>query len=177
MTPANFASILRIFLTPIAMVFIFLPYDYSPYIVSLTIILAIISDVLDGYLSRKQNTTSTFGVFLDLTTDKIFAIAILIALTTIGRVSIWITGIFVFREFFVMGIRAYAASTGAVISAQAWGKLKTATLLPALIGVALNIPLFDWVLILSTLFALISCADYTNSLINHLKSKPKTNPT
>ena len=88
-------------------------------------ILASVTDFFDGYLSRRFKVVSPLGVFLDLTADKVFVSAILIALIQIGLVPAWIVVIIVTREFLVTGMRSMAAAKGKVIPAGMWGKQKT----------------------------------------------------
>ena len=87
--------------------------------------LASITDFFDGYLARRLHVVSSFGVFLDLTADKVFVSAILIALVQIGLVPAWIVFVIVTREFLVTGLRSIAAAKGKVIPAGMWGKQKT----------------------------------------------------
>jgi len=87
--------------------------------------LASITDYFDGYLARRLKVVSSLGVFLDLTADKVFVVAILVALVQIGLVPAWIVSIIVTREFLVTGLRSIAAAKGTVIPAGKWGKQKT----------------------------------------------------
>ena len=88
-------------------------------------VLASITDFLDGYIARRFHIVSTFGIFLDLTADKIFVSAILLAFVQLGLVPAWLVVIIIAREFLVTGLRSMAAAKGTVIPAGAWGKQKT----------------------------------------------------
>src|SRR5437764_12834783 len=152
-------------------------------------LLASITDLLDGYIARRFHIVSTFGVFLDLTADKIFVSAILLAFVQLGLVPAWLVVIIIAREFLVTGLRSMAAAKGTVISAGAWGKQKTFITLVAMGGMLLakglgahQLSLFppmlvfnsstlnvaeimllvaDALLLLATLWTVISGADYT----------------
>src|SRR5207245_5832741 len=87
--------------------------------------LASITDLFDGILARKCQVVSPLGIFLDLTADKVFVSAILIAFVQLGLVPAWIVVIIVAREFLVTGLRSMAAAKGTVIPAGIWGKQKT----------------------------------------------------
>src|SRR6266568_5085073 len=76
--------------------------------------LASITDFFDGYLARRYHVVSQLGVFLDLTADKVFVSAILIAFVQLGLVPAWIVVIIVAREFVVSGMRLMAAAKGTV---------------------------------------------------------------
>ena len=96
-----------------------------------------ITDTLDGQLARKYHLVSRLGVFLDLTADKIFVSAVLIALVQVQLVPAWIAIVIVTREFLVSGLRSLAAAQGVVIPAGRWGKQKTLLTLLALGGILL----------------------------------------
>ncbi|MEO7000809.1 MAG: CDP-diacylglycerol--glycerol-3-phosphate 3-phosphatidyltransferase [Ktedonobacterales bacterium] len=102
---------------------------------------ASVSDTLDGRIARRYHIVSRLGVFLDLTADKVFVAAILVALTAVGVVPAWITIIIIAREFLVSGLRSLAAAQGVVIAAGRWGKQKTLLTLLALGGVLLALGL------------------------------------
>ena len=94
--------------------------------------LASVTDYFDGYLARRLKVVSSLGVFLDLTADKVFVAAILIALVQLGLIPAWAVIIIVTREFLVTGLRSMAAAKGKVIPAGTWGKQKTFITLVAL---------------------------------------------
>lgn len=96
-----------------------------------------VTDTIDGRLARRYHLVSRLGVFLDLTADKVFVSAALIALVQIGLVPAWIAIVVVTREFLVSGLRALAAADGIVIPAGRWGKQKTTLTLLAIGGILL----------------------------------------
>ena len=104
---------------------------------TLVFLLASITDFFDGYLARRHKVVSQIGIFLDLTADKVFVTAILVALVQIGLVPGWIVFIIITREFLVMGLRSMAAAKGKVIPAGIWGKQKTFITLVAMGGILL----------------------------------------
>ena len=168
-------------------------------------LLASITDLADGYIARRFHIVSTFGVFLDLTADKIFVSAILLAFVQLNLVPAWLVVIIIAREFIVTGLRSMAAAKGTVIPAGAWGKQKTFITLVAIGGILLakglgagsgahqlslfplmlvfnsstitvsNILLLiaDFLLLLATLWTVISGADYTIRALPLLQDTPK----
>ena len=96
-----------------------------------------VTDTLDGRLARKLRLVSNMGVFLDLTADKVFVAAGLIALVQVSLVPAWIAIVIVTREFLVSGLRALSAAQGVVIPAGRWGKQKTFLTLLGLGGILL----------------------------------------
>ena len=100
------------------------------YIIRLTAyILAILAgatDLLDGYLARKWNQVTDFGALMDPLADKIFITATMLMAVEYQLMHAWIVVLVISREFMVTGLRTMAAKRGIVISADRWGKLKTA---------------------------------------------------
>ena len=100
-----------------------------------------VTDSLDGRIARRYHIVSRLGVFLDLTADKVFVSAALVALVQVGAVPAWIAIVIITREFLVAGLRSLAAADGVVIPAGRWGKQKTTFTLMAIGGILLALGL------------------------------------
>ena len=159
---------------------------------SLTFVLFVIAgitDFLDGYLARKWNQVSNFGILMDAVTDKVLLLGIMIALVDLERIPLLKEPIPVFlvllimgREFLITGIRLVAASKGVVVSADKGGKQKTVTQILAVgslmlaavvardidpfvaVDLTLLVQIFDYaglvLLVVATVFTLSSGARY-----------------
>ncbi len=88
-------------------------------------IIASLTDLLDGYLARKQNNTTDLGKILDPIADKILIIGVFAAFVEIGLISAWMVVAILFREFIVTSLRLYSLRKGVVLEAQRFGKHKT----------------------------------------------------
>jgi len=121
----NLLSLSRMLTTVPIFVLILLDAPWAFLTATALFILASVTDFFDGYLARRFKLVSPLGVFLDLTADKVFISAILIALVQVSLVPAWIVVIIVAREFLVTGLRSMAAAKGKVIPAGMWGKQKT----------------------------------------------------
>ena len=103
-------------------------------VMNIIFIIASITDKLDGSIARKHNLVTDFGKFLDPIADKILVLSALIMLVEFGKIPAWIPIIVLSREFLVSGYRLIAAqSSGKVIAANIWGKVKTVTQMIAII--------------------------------------------
>jgi CDP-diacylglycerol--glycerol-3-phosphate 3-phosphatidyltransferase len=93
-------------------------------------IVAALSDLLDGWLARRDNGrgVTRIGKLLDPLADKLLVSTALIMLLAIGRIPLWGAGmvvVIVGRELAVTGLRGIASSQGHVVAAAWPGKLKT----------------------------------------------------
>lgn len=89
-------------------------------------LLAALTDLLDGYLARKWNQITDFGSLMDPLADKIFVAACMLLAVEYRLMPSWIAIAVLSREFMVTGLRSLAAQKGIIISADKFGKLKTA---------------------------------------------------
>ena len=110
-TPSNLLSLLR---APLALLFF---YD-NILLRALAIILAMVTDYLDGYLARRLKMTSQLGAFLDPLMDKIFVITAAAIIIQEGRMQIWEALSLISRDFAVLIFGFYLAVQGK------WGKFK-----------------------------------------------------
>lgn len=128
----NILSISRLIATLAVFILVLLDQQWAFLAATVLFFLASVTDYLDGYLARRFKVVSSLGVFLDLTADKVFVSAVMIALISVNLVPAWIVFIVVTRELTVSGLRSIAAAKGKVIPAGIWGKQKTFITLVAL---------------------------------------------
>ena len=108
-TPANLLGLLRIALTPVVIVLLVLPFPGSGLIAFVVFVVAALTDYLDGRVARARGEVSSFGVFMDLTADKVLVAGVLIAMVQVGLVPAWIVATILIREFVIQGVRQLAA--------------------------------------------------------------------
>ena len=114
-------TILRLFL--ILPILISLANKY--YFLALTLLVtALLTDWIDGELARRTNTVTQLGSFLDHFADKLLTHLVLLFFVVQTGLSAIAFGIFLARDFFVLGIRHLAAHKGVEISSMRLGKIK-----------------------------------------------------
>ncbi|GER87141.1 CDP-diacylglycerol--glycerol-3-phosphate 3-phosphatidyltransferase [Dictyobacter vulcani] len=128
----NILSISRLVATVVVFILVLVNQPWAFLLATIIFFLGSVTDYLDGYLARRFKVVSSLGVFLDLTADKVFVAAVLIALVQLNLVPAWVTFIILTRELMVSGLRSIAAAKGKVIPAGVWGKQKTFITLVAL---------------------------------------------
>lgn len=132
----NILTVIRVIMAPLFLAVILA--DSIPHyalIALLVFIAACITDYLDGNIARKKNMITDFGKFLDPLADKMLTTAAFLAFMDMGLCSIWIIMIVLTREFLVTSVRLAASSSGKVVAASIWGKLKTVIQMVAIIAV------------------------------------------
>lgn len=137
-SPANYLTVSRVFLIPLIMLFLFFDGKVTSFIASLLFSAAAITDWADGYLARKQQTSSSLGKFLDPLADKLLVMATMIMLIPLNRIPAWIVVLILARELAITGLRSIAADEGIVIAASNLGKYKTGFQIAALIGLTMH---------------------------------------
>lgn len=91
---------------------------------TMVVIVAGVTDLLDGYYARKWKIESLLGKFLDPIADKLFLLVSLVMLMKLGRVDAWLVIVLLSREFLITALRAVAAGEGLIIAAGQSGKVK-----------------------------------------------------
>ncbi|MBP0979784.1 MAG: CDP-diacylglycerol--glycerol-3-phosphate 3-phosphatidyltransferase [Oscillospiraceae bacterium] len=122
----NKITLFRIILVPFFIFFAAFDFVKNSGIWGLVVFaIASLSDCLDGYLARKNNTITDFGKLMDPLADKILVVSALIILSTQGFINNILVIIIISRDFIIDSIRLLASNQGKVIAADIWGKLKT----------------------------------------------------
>lgn len=97
-------------------------------------IVAMLTDIADGYLARRWNVESTFGRIMDPFVDKIVVLGALIYLagprfidgtSMVTGIYPWMVVVMLARELLVTAVRGELESTGVRFGAMLPGKLKT----------------------------------------------------
>lgn len=126
MNTPNMLTILRVLMIPFFVVFLLCDItNFDKYIALGIFIAASLTDMLDGYLARKNNQVTNFGKFMDPLADKLLVSAAMICLVELDKLPYWIVIIIISREFVISGFRLIASDNGIVIAASWWGKTKT----------------------------------------------------
>ncbi len=111
------------------------------------ILLAMITDSVDGYVARRFRSASKFGAILDPAMDKFFVYFALAALLQEGKISLLESLAMVSRDFSVVGYGFCMAALkrwgNIEFKALRWGKVATSLQFVVLMGLVLNMS-FPW---------------------------------
>jgi phosphatidylglycerophosphate synthase len=115
---------------------------------TLAILMAMLSDGLDGYLARKLNQRSAFGAFLDPLMDKFFAAFALCIFLEEKRLNLWQAATLLCRDFSVLafGLFLLASKKWKIFRFQSlWmGKLTTFLQFIVLMGIVNHVQFPDF---------------------------------
>ena len=127
MNTPNKLTMLRVVLITFFLAFFMggIPVDGSKWIALAIFVIASLTDMLDGYLARRDHLITNFGKFMDPLADKLLVCSALIAFVDMKVMPTWIVMIIIAREFIISGFRLVASDNGIVIAAGIWGKCKT----------------------------------------------------
>lgn len=106
---------------------------------ALVFAVAILTDLVDGYLARKHNIVTKFGKLADPIADKALTGMAFIGLSILGQLPWWVTIPILIREWGITVMRFFMLRYG-VMAAGRGGKLKTVLQSVALILYLLPLP-------------------------------------
>lgn len=127
MTLPNKLTLARVLMVPVFVLLMSFPTKTTLIAAYLVFLVATVTDYYDGKIARARNLVTNFGKLLDPVADKVLMAAAFIMLMELDEVAVpgWAVVAILSREFLVTGARTLAASEGAVIAANKWGKAKT----------------------------------------------------
>jgi len=130
---------LSFFRAPLAFLFL----QESSTLRVLAIFLAMLTDSIDGYIARKNRSTSRFGAVLDPAMDKFFVYFAFSILYFEGRMAYWEIAAMLSRDFFLCLYILLMVVAGKwkniVLKPVRWGKVSTALQFIVLVGLVVGI--------------------------------------
>jgi len=160
---ANIITFSRLLIVPVLIYTILKEYTV---ISAVLVVLAVLSDWLDGIIARKYNAVTKHGELLDPAVDKIFTISVLVAFVEMKYISTYLVFLIVTREMLVTWMRSVLVNKNIVVPASYLGKVKTTIQLIAILLLSLKfIFLGNLVLWVSIAVAYISAYDYLKIFI------------
>jgi CDP-diacylglycerol---glycerol-3-phosphate 3-phosphatidyltransferase len=121
----NKLTILRVVLAFVFIILLFVNGLAAKIAAFLVFLAASVTDLLDGYIAKRNNQVTDFGRLMDPIADKILILSAFLAFVQMGLVPAWMVIIIIFREVAVTGLRALALTKGKVLSSDSGGKHKT----------------------------------------------------
>jgi len=135
MNLSNKLTIARIILSPVFMILFLIENIYTKPLALIVFFVAVLTDLFDGHLARKNGWITGFGKFMDPLADKILTSTAFICFVSSDYVKAWMVLPIVGREFLITGIRSLAAYKGWVIMPTILAQWKTASQMGVILGI------------------------------------------
>ena len=163
----NILTIFRLILIPIFVIVFFSGTNHSLIYSVLIFFLAGLTDVLDGYIARKYNLITRWGIVLDPLADKLMLLTVLACLAIGGIIPYWVLIIVLAKEVSMItaGILLYKKDT--VVPSNFYGKASTVLFYLAIFIVSVNESIGYYFIYIAVLSAIIAFITY---LMNYLKN-------
>jgi CDP-diacylglycerol--glycerol-3-phosphate 3-phosphatidyltransferase len=162
----NALTVLRIFLVPLLVVVLLTRTESGVFVGAAIFGIAVATDYLDGYLARRRNQITRFGILLDPIADKLLMAAAFLSLVEMKLVPAWMVMIILGRELAVTGLRNVALGRGILIPASNFGKSKMVSQVATVFALLFSRPfpeltvLAKGLLWVTVLLTLVSGVDY-----------------
>ncbi len=181
-TISNGLSMFRVFLVVPMVLCLVSENPSSKYYAVGIIILAILTDVVDGFLARKLNQVTEFGKTIDPIADKIAVIVIAFVLAQQERIPFWYFMSAVTRDILILLGGIYVKRTkGIVLQSIFVGKLTVVIVSMYILLVVLNAPETLWLqnalMMLSAGLLVLSFLFYFVRFMQVLNPKPPISDT
>lgn len=121
----NSITVARICLVPAFVVLAWGDSSTAAYAAFVVFFVASISDLVDGYLARRNSTISKVGEFLDPLADKLLIGAALVVLVATRDFPWWAAVVIAVREVGILALRTRIVSSGGRLPASRGAKAKT----------------------------------------------------
>ncbi|MBQ8814366.1 MAG: CDP-diacylglycerol--glycerol-3-phosphate 3-phosphatidyltransferase [Lachnospiraceae bacterium] len=167
----NKLTILRVLMVPVFIVFMLtdLGGKFNNIIALVLFVTASLTDLLDGYLARKNNLVTNFGKFMDPLADKLLVCSALICFVATEQLPAWMVIVIIAREFIISGFRLIASDEGVVIAASYWGKVKTTVQMVMIIALLIDFPYAMVIAWAAVALTVISLVDYIAKNVDVIK--------
>jgi CDP-diacylglycerol--glycerol-3-phosphate 3-phosphatidyltransferase len=146
----------------------------APVTAIVLICLGWLSDGLDGMAARRLGQISELGKILDPVADKIFALVLLIVLTTARDFPVWLLILFIPRDLAILWGGLYLARRRKTVEQSGlWGKITTNLLMATVVAYLANWTfIMPWLLASVVFSAVISTWQYARIFFKALRTSP-----
>jgi CDP-diacylglycerol--glycerol-3-phosphate 3-phosphatidyltransferase len=152
----NLSNSLSLLRAPLALMFLF----ESPIVRLIAILLAMLTDYIDGYLARKWHATTRFGAVLDPAMDKFFVFFCLGVLLSEQKLLPLQGLMMISRDFALCLFGLYLSLSGLWQSyefrAIRWGKITTALQFVVLIALTWGFQISGYLYVAFVVFAVLA---------------------
>jgi len=124
MNTPNILTLSRLIIVPFVIISLYIQTEETAFIALILLIVAWITDILDGHMSKKIALQTKFGAFFDPFVDKILVSFTFIVLGDLDIVPMWLVILMLLRDYLVQGIRSMVMAEGTILKSELSGKIK-----------------------------------------------------
>lgn len=125
---ANQLTLSRIIAIPVILLLLDISAGWAAWLALVLFVAAGVTDWLDGYIARREQSVSMIGQFLDPIADKLLVASVILFLVHNGQISgstIWPAVVILLREVAVSGLREFLAGVRVSVPVSQLAKWKT----------------------------------------------------
>ncbi|MFD3155392.1 CDP-diacylglycerol--glycerol-3-phosphate 3-phosphatidyltransferase [Haloimpatiens sp. FM7330] len=156
----NVLTLIRFFLIPFFILVFFSTTNNSLLYSILIFLTAGFTDILDGYLARKYNLITKWGIVMDPLADKLMLITVLTCLVIKNYIPLWVLLIIIFKELAMIVGGTLLYNKDMVIPSNTFGKLSTFLFYISIFTLTFNEILGKLLIYISVISALIAFVNY-----------------
>lgn len=158
----NVLTMLRFLLVPVYLIVFFSTMVGKMYWALGIILLAGLTDVIDGYLARRNNQITEFGALLDPLADKVLMIAVFVSLLISKKIDVGQAVAICLRDVaMILATVVFHVRGKITLQANLWGKATTILFYIALILLMFDVSIASSYLWFVILFSYLTSAVYT----------------
>jgi CDP-diacylglycerol---glycerol-3-phosphate 3-phosphatidyltransferase len=121
----NQLTLSRVLISPVFMALLLIENIWCRYIALALFVLGSVTDLLDGWLARRNGQMTKFGKFMDPVADKLLITLALVSFVALRLAPTWAALAVIGREILIMGLRTLVAYRGEVMESSFLSKIKT----------------------------------------------------
>lgn len=141
------------------------------------LVIAVLTDKLDGVLARKYNAITEWGKILDPLADKIGIAVVAVVLVLLGKIPLWFLGMMLVRDVLIVAGGLYIKKAkGVVLQSNQLGKWTIGVLAAAMFIVMIDAApdVVTGALAVSVLMLVASLAAYVKRFVGELNVRAKS---
>lgn len=170
----NILTLFRLFLIPVFVLFFFSSIDNNLVIAISIFLLAGATDVLDGYIARKYNLVTKWGMVIDPLADKLMLLTVLICLSIKGYIPLLIVILVAVKDSLMIISGLFLFKKDTVIPANIFGKASTFLFYLSIFILPINKPIANIAIKIAVVSAFVALINYSIIYLKNRKLESKT---
>lgn len=162
----NLITCIRFFLIPVYFLAFFSHSPYSMGWALTVLLLAGLTDIVDGYLARKYHWVSEVGKLLDPLADKLTMLSVILSFIIDGRISWLAAALLILRDAAMIVVSLIFHLRGKkTMPANVWGKATTVLYYITLVALMFSLPLANVLLWGTIVISFLTSLIYLSQVI------------